>query len=574
MRVSGFKMSVYLLIFSTLSWAQVMDVLITDAGNQPAIIYKNNGAAHFEEVLVELDQNNSLDARTVALGDFDSDGDLDALIGYRGANSVWKNDGYANFSDTGQRLGKEDTVTIKLGDLDADGDLDAIFFNWGGPNLIWLNDGEGNFSERDTHFVKTDNEGNELDPDKLDTRAADLGDLDGDGDLDVVLVNINSSGAGEIWLNDGSAGFTKSDTEFSYLNSEVFDLTLGDFDSDGDLDMFMAAIDDEPNLVYWNDGAAVFSDSGQRLGSARSAYAVVGDLDLDGDLDVFVANSDYHCDGANHVWFNNGEGTFTGGTFFGNAPSLSAALADFDGDGDLDAVVGNRGTSGEANRVWINNGLGEFSDNGQRLGGGRTSAVAVGNLRNLETKAKSRLLLIPETDIEMHLVLVNSTRSSQPVKVTAFSKEGVRLRSKVLQTLPGEQQKVSLSEFMGASSLSLSESSEVRGFIRTAAHSVFNEQTQAQKEWRFLYSGPYRSSFKIVNPQVENAEVYVCRNQLRSLQAIVIPPMGSYSIEYAVKGKKQADAVEVSFKSSVPVTIQQTIQHEKEFILSKQPLPR
>jgi hypothetical protein len=76
----------------------------------------------------------------VALGDLDGDGDLDAFVANNGANTVWRNDGSAAFTSTGQSIGASDSRDVALGDVDADGDLDAFVANGGlQPNKVWLN---------------------------------------------------------------------------------------------------------------------------------------------------------------------------------------------------------------------------------------------------------------------------------------------------------------------------------------------------------------------------------------------------------------------------------------------------
>jgi len=577
MRSLGSKITVLMLMGSTMLWGQVIDALITDAGNQPAIIYKNNGSASFEEVLVQIDQNSNEDARTVVLGDLDGDGDLDAIIGYRSSNSVWLNDGFANFTDTEQALGSENTVTLKLGDLDGDGDLDAVAGNWSGPNKIWINDGQANFTESSQVLGEEEvAEGEPSVAESLDTRALDLGDIDGDGDIDIVLVNVNETDPAQIWINSGSAEFTQAEVSFSTLSYDIFDLTLGDLDGDGDLDIFMTSINDNANLVYFNDGAGVFSDSTQRLGDMRSAYASLGDLDLDGDLDAFVANSDFNCDGANHVWFNDGSGEFESGLFFGNSPSLGVALADFDGDGDLDAVVANRGPDGDANRVWINNGQGVFSDNGQRLGEGRSSAVAVGNLRNLESKSKKRLLLIPEISNEMSLTLFNDTRYPQPMKITPLTVEGQAMDTIIVQLQPSETQTIPLDQITGAASISLSEISPVKAFISSGSHGVIKESDSARQNWSFLESSELEASYQIMNPQVSPATISISNGSLSRMEPITIPPFGSYTLptqNMFKRGPAQNSMIRIASDIPIVVLSLQQVPDHPELVLPRTSLP-
>ena len=82
-------------------------------------------------------------ASAVALGDLDSDGDLDAYItaSYSGAetNRVWANSGSGTYTDSGQALGTNASTDVALGDLDGDGDLDAYVANNAQGNRVWIN---------------------------------------------------------------------------------------------------------------------------------------------------------------------------------------------------------------------------------------------------------------------------------------------------------------------------------------------------------------------------------------------------------------------------------------------------
>ena len=270
---------------------------------------------------------------TVALGDVDGDGDLDAFAGnYGQANTVWLNSGTGTFVDSGQRLGSTNTTAVALGDLDGDGDLDAFVGNSGVPDKVWLNDGSGAFVDSGQSLGVNEN-----------TSSVALGDVDGDGDLDA-LITFDSSHVGEIWLNDGTGLFTDSFQNLAYRTNAV---ALGDLDGDGDLDAFVGYLY-EADRIWLNDGAGTFVDSGQRLGDTTNSLDVVlGDVDGDGDLDGFVGSGG----AADSVWLNDGTGMFTdSGQSLSDVNSQSVALGDLDGDGDLDAFVGNW----ESNQVWIN----------------------------------------------------------------------------------------------------------------------------------------------------------------------------------------------------------------------------
>ena len=129
--------------------------------------------------------------RDVALGDVDGDGDLDAFLANGRnedvvPNTVWLNDGTGRFHDSGQRLGTDlivDSHSVALGDFDADGDLDALVLNsrWLGPGRtgeVLKNDGQGRFITQQWLSDPEDSGAPRL--------AVALGDVDGDGDLTVL----------------------------------------------------------------------------------------------------------------------------------------------------------------------------------------------------------------------------------------------------------------------------------------------------------------------------------------------------------------------------------------------------
>ena len=309
-------------------------------------------------------------SQSVALGDLDGDGDLDAFVANQyitPSSAIWINEGSADFPRRNEPVPTPNCSAVTLGDLDGDGDLDAWIANRVdmAPDTVWMNDGSGGFTNSGQRLGRS-----------VSMKAA-LGDVDGDGDLDAFVANSRwNSGSNSLWLNDGTGRYTNSGRTLGDNNS--FFVALGDLDGDGDLDAWVANLG-EPNRVWLNDGAGVFTDSGQTLGAAKSKSVALGDLDGDGDLDAWVANSSFG-ENPSRVWLNDGSGTYvdSGQALGPEDLSRQVALGDIDGDGDLDAFVGCMGT--KPNKVWVNDGSAIFTDSGQKIGENNTYDVALGDL--------------------------------------------------------------------------------------------------------------------------------------------------------------------------------------------------
>jgi hypothetical protein len=282
-----------------------------------------------------------------ALGDVDSDGDIDMVVVNYGTSTVnvLLNNGSGTFS-AGQTLTVGTYANrVTLGDVDGDGDLDMLVTNSGiasnsGVVNVRLNSG-GTFSGSQIVAVG-DSPG-----------TAQLGDVDNDGDLDLLVANYSNASV-SVRLNGGDAtgsntGLFASGATVA-VGSHPYDLTLGDIDGDSDVDLLTSSAEGTTVSVCLNAGTGTFGSNQTILVGNNPRGLVLGDVDADGDLDMLVANTDdntvsLRLNGGNNA--GGGNGTFSGGGELaaGDTP-VGLALGDVDGDGDLDLLATNYTNNG------------------------------------------------------------------------------------------------------------------------------------------------------------------------------------------------------------------------------------
>ena len=303
-------------------------------------------------------------ANTMAFADFDADGDPDLLWGdyFEPGLLLIENTGSCERPDLrteprpfppADPLVTSGYNAPTAGDLDGDGDLDLLVGVIGGAfnpsrtaqdNLYFYEHTEDGYALRTRRFLDGLDVGDESFP--------ALGDLDGDGDPDLLLGNkISADGDDTARLlryeNEGSAAqpvYRLADT-LDAPASYNFAPTLGDLTGDGHPDMLLGT---------WNDGVAFYENDGRgglaladsqlvQLSRGSHTAPALGDLDQDGDLDLLVGET------SGTLNFFRNAGTPQAPRFERVADTSldidvgrrsAPALADLDGDGLLDLVVG------------------------------------------------------------------------------------------------------------------------------------------------------------------------------------------------------------------------------------------
>lgn len=214
-----------------------------------------------------------------------------------------------------------------------------------------------------------------------------VGDFDRDGDQDVFVAG-GSDGTDQLFINDGTGSFTDQASAWGVAASNLrhSGAAVGDYNNDGWLDLMVTALvegnSEEParNRLYRNNGNKTFTDVAQAAGvqitprNTNDSYSsAFGDPDLDGDLDLFIAG----WYGGNHLYTNNGDGTFTvepDSIFRGDSPELvrgySVRFTDIDNDGRPDILLA---ADFFTSRLYLNNGDGTYSNATHAWGAGLDS---------------------------------------------------------------------------------------------------------------------------------------------------------------------------------------------------------
>lgn len=325
-----------------------------DMGTAPLLGETMRGdTARISPAFVDLDSDGDLDAFAgIATGH---------VLYYRNDDgSLILTNGSENPFD-GVRIGDTNDASPFFADVDGDGDMDAVFGKYDGNIAYYRNDdgvyvllGDG-----------TNDPNPFADVNVTESAAPALVDWDGDGDLDLFVGN--KAGEIAYYINDGGA-FSAAPADANPFTSDVilsFGLNsapaFADIDGDGDLDAFIG--DELGDVVYLrNDNGVLVPVNRSPLGLGTLAdnlnHAFV-DIDADGDLDLFSGEL-YGTIGH----FINDDGQFT----FSESNPLdtsviwvdyvaSPAFADIDGDGDMDAFVG----SYQQNISYLRNEDGVFS---------------------------------------------------------------------------------------------------------------------------------------------------------------------------------------------------------------------
>ena len=327
----------------------------------------------------------------VAVGDYDNDGFQDLYVTNFGRNVLYHNNGDGTFTDVTAKAGVDDprwSTSAAWVDYDRDGHLDLFVANYldftvkGNkhcfaptgerdyctpkmyqpvPARLFHNRGDGTFED----VTEAAGIGAAIGP-GLGVVCADF---NGDGWPDIYVANDGS--AAHLWINQRNGTFKEESLlagaaySVDGLPQAGMGVTAGDFDGDGDEDIFKTNLTNEGANLYVNDGRGNFYDASAEFGLLLPTFPYTGfgtewfDYDNDGRVDLFIANgavnrkeslrrSPYPFGQPNQLFHNEGQGkkfremsAIAGPAFATSEVSRGAAFGDIDNDGAIDIVVTN-----------------------------------------------------------------------------------------------------------------------------------------------------------------------------------------------------------------------------------------
>ncbi len=283
---------------------------------------------------------------SVAIGDLNSDGNEDLAVANLNSDNVTVRLGAGDGTFATQPAGSpfatgDEPRSVAVGDFDADGDEDLAVANEQSDNVtIRLGAGDGTFATQPagSPFATGD-----------EPRSVAVGDFDADGDEDLAVANVRSANV-TILLNAGDGTFPTQPVGSPFAaGTGPISVAVGDFDADGNEDLAVANLSSNNVTIRLGAGDGTFATqpTGSPFAAGTGPISVaVGDFDADGNEDLAVANF-----GSDNVTIRlgAGDGTFAtqavGSPFAAGDGPVSVGIGDLNSDGDEDLAVANRNSS-------------------------------------------------------------------------------------------------------------------------------------------------------------------------------------------------------------------------------------
>jgi len=357
-------------------------------------LYRNNHDGTFTDITQKAGVPGTGYGLGCVWGDFDNDGFPDLFVTQYGKNALYRNNGNGTFTEVTDKagVGGLESGAFHSGatffDYDRDGWLDLYVGSYvnlgdkrycklgevlsscapseypGSPDALYHNNHDGTFANVTRAAGIYQPQGKNL--------SVQAGDYDNDGWPDLFVANDglnaylyhnqHNGTFKEVGLTTGMA-VTSRGTVMAAMC-----ISLGDYDNDGQLDLYISDFQRSSDHLWHNDGKGFFDEVSDEAGITQSTRDVLSfgggfiDYDNDGLLDILIANGHVypeveqatpgtHYRQINSLLHNEANGKFvevsrTSGDGFRTAyVGRGVAFADFDNDGFVDVLVANNGDS-------------------------------------------------------------------------------------------------------------------------------------------------------------------------------------------------------------------------------------
>ncbi|HVW84737.1 MAG TPA: CRTAC1 family protein [Bryobacteraceae bacterium] len=451
------------------------DIFVVSGPESPSRMYHNEGGGKFRDVSETLGFTRKGWGQGVCAGDFDNDGYTDLFVTYWGQNSLYRNVGGRRFEDVTAKRGlTQNRVRYNSGcaflDYDNDGKLDLFVANYlkfdfdttpkpganpycfyrgiavnCGPrglpfdrNLLYHNEGGA--------FRDVSDESGVSKPDGNYSLGVLTGDFNGDGLTDIFVAADQTPSL--LYINQGKGKFADE----ALMRGAALDengkalsgmgVAAADYRHEGPLSIFRTNFSDELETLYRNQGKGDFEDVSVESGMGQNTRFVgwgcgFFDFDDDGWPDLLLVNGhafpevdrlniDIHYK-ERAILYHNDHGRFVdisesaGPAILARHSSRGAAFADYDNDGDVEALVNNQNEVPSLLRLaekppnhWVILKLEGVKANRSAIGA-RVRVTAGSLTQNAEVRSGGSYL--SQSDLRLHFGLGSETKLNQ-VEIT------------------------------------------------------------------------------------------------------------------------------------------------------------